>query len=76
MCLRCLCKGHKADECQKTMITCVVCHGGHNSLTHTDSDTQKAGTGTKDNTPVPGQNPQADSFYPDSSYVHCIILNE
>ena len=40
ICLRCLCKGHTADVCRKTMITCVVCHGGHNSLTHTD--TQKS----------------------------------
>ena len=76
MWLRCLCKGHSADECQKIMITCVVCHGGHNSLTHIDSDTQKAGTGTEDSTPVPGRNPQAGSFYPDSSYVHCISSNE
>ena len=34
----CLCKGHAADVCRKTLITCVVCHGGHNSFTHTDSE--------------------------------------
>ena len=79
ICLRCLCKGHTADVCRKTMITCVVCHGGHNSLTHTDSqrfDTQKS-CGKEDGTP--GRNPLATSFVPsapESSYVHSTSCND
>ena len=59
ICLRCLCKGHTADVCRKTMITCVVCHGGHNSLTHTDtqrSSVQDKCTKEENITITPGRN--------------------
>ena len=82
ICLRCLCKGHTADVCRKTMITCVVCHGGHNSLTHTDSqrsDTQNS-CGKEDGVSgTPGRNPLATSFVPsapESSYVHSTSCND
>ena len=65
ICLRCLCKGHTPDVCRKTMITCLVCHGGHNSLTHIGtqrSNDQDNCTKKKNITISPGRNPQAASF--------------
>ena len=82
ICLRCLCKGHTADVCRNTMITCVVCHGGHNSLTHID--TQKSSvldncTKEENISITPGRNPQASSFVPsapESSFVHSTSCND
>ena len=81
-CLRCLFKGHTADVCRKTMITCVVCHGGHSCLTHTDpqrSIAQDNCTKEENITITPGRNMQATSFVPsasESSYVHSIRCND
>ena len=77
MCFRCLGQGHSTEDCQKTMITCVVFHKPHinHSLAHTDSGPSFDNSAVKLNAVMPGKNPQADPFYlksPESSQVHAM----
>ena len=79
MCFRYLGKGHSTEDCQRTMITCVVCHEGHNSPAHTDSGQSFDNTVLKSSAAMPGKNPQADPFYPispESSQVHASSSGE
>ena len=63
------------------MVTCLVCHGPHNSLVHVDvsRDAQHSNLVRDERRPLPGRNPEASSFLPadaDASYVHRISSND